>query len=42
VRGRGAGYLVIQLFANGTTKTISIYDSDAPIDLEHAVLLARP
>ena len=35
-------YQVIQLFANGTNKTISTYDGDAPIDLEHAVLLTGP
>jgi len=35
-------YLVIQLFANGTSKNISSYDGDAPIDLEHAVLLTGP
>jgi hypothetical protein len=45
VGAKGAGlktYLVIQLFANGTTKTISTYDGDAPTDLEHAVLLTGP
>lgn len=35
-------YLVIQLFANGTSRTISTYDSSAPIDLAHAVLLTGP
>jgi len=45
VGAKGAGlktYLVIQLFANGTSKTVSTYDGDAPIDLEHAVLLTGP
>jgi hypothetical protein len=35
-------YQVIQLLANGTTKTISTYDGGAAIDLEHAVLLTGP
>jgi len=35
-------YLVIQLFANGTSRTISAYDGDAAIDLQHAVLLTGP
>lgn len=42
---KGAGvktFQVIQLFSNGTSKTISTYDGDAATDLEHAVLLTGP
>jgi hypothetical protein len=42
VKSADSTYLVIQLLGNGTTRTISSYNSDAPIDLEHAVLLTGP